>query len=558
MSGVRNTGADRDPVLRLEGLTVRYPGKDGAGAAAVEDLSLTVPAGRTVAIVGESGSGKSTTLHALLGLTPRTARAGYRLLEFRDGEGPARRIRDPRFLRGRSVGLVPQDPARSLDPLVRIGSHFAELHRHFLGLRDRQESRRRAVAALEAVGVDRPAERLRQYPHELSGGLSQRVLIALALVGGPRLLLADEPTSDLDVTVQRRVLDLFDEVRAERDLSLLMVTHDIAVASRRADELIVMRAGRVVESGPVDKVIGDPDDPYTRRLLTSVPGRARIRGAALDPPAGPAAPVVLEARGLRRSFGGGRGTERVEAVREVSLTLRRGETLAVVGESGAGKSTLLRLLTGLDRPDGGAVLLDGAPVGRDRAARKDFARRVQLVYQNPARSLNPSLPVGRVIAEPLEAHRVGGARWRAQRARELLEQVGLPPAFAERRPSELSGGQAQRVAIARALAPEPDVVVLDEPVSALDQAVQLALLELLGSLQERLGIAYLLVSHDLGVVRAVADEVLVLRRGRVEERGPARTVFSAPASAYTRALLDAVPTVRRPLATSPHDGMSSS
>ncbi|GAA2252939.1 ABC transporter ATP-binding protein [Streptomyces amakusaensis] len=543
MSAVENTPGT---LLRLEGLRVAYPG----GPAAVDGLSLTVPSGSSVAIVGESGSGKSTTLHALLGLTPRTARVGFDRLEFDSGNGSGglRRIEDPRELRGRSVGLVPQDPIRSLDPLMRIGAHFAELHRHFLGLADRAESRVRTIASLEAVGVDRPELRLRQYPHELSGGQRQRILIALALIGEPRLLLADEPTSNLDATVQRRVLDLFDEVRTARGLSVLLVTHDIAVAGERADHLVVMRAGRVVESGTADEVLGDPKDPYTRQLLASQPSALPARPAfrAESPPR-----VVLEARGLTKSFAGGRGQERVDAVREVSLTLHRGQTVAVVGESGAGKSTLLRLLTGLERADSGAVLLDGDEVrgsgsgsrgGRfGRKARADFARRVQLVYQNPARSLNPSLPVGRVIAEPLEAHRVGGARSRAERVRELLEQVELPPDIAERRPGQLSGGQAQRVAIARALALEPEVVVLDEPVSALDQAVQFALLRLLDELQRRLGIAYLLVSHDLGVVRAVADEVIVMHRGRVEERGDTRSVFTAPASPHTRALLDAVP-----------------
>ncbi|GGZ21779.1 peptide ABC transporter ATP-binding protein [Streptomyces inusitatus] len=554
-------------LLRLEGLRVAYPG----GPAAVDGLSVTVPSGSSVAIVGESGSGKSTTLHALLGLTPRTAHVSFDRLEFDSGNGSGagagagglRRIEDPRELRGRSVGLVPQDPIRSLDPLMRIGAHFAELHRHFLGLTDRAESRVRTIASLEAVGVDRPELRLRQYPHELSGGQRQRILIALALIGEPRLLLADEPTSNLDATVQRRVLDLFDEVRTARGLSVLLVTHDIAVAGERADHLVVMRAGRVVESGTADEVLGDPKDPYTRQLLTSLPSALPARPAfrAESPPR-----VVLEARDLTKSFAGGRGQERVDAVREVSLTLHRGQTVAVVGESGAGKSTLLRLLTGLERADSGAVLLDGDEVrgsgggggggggGRfdrfGRKARADFARRVQLVYQNPARSLNPSLPVGRVIAEPLEAHRVGGARSRAERVRELLEQVELPADIAERRPGQLSGGQAQRVAIARALALEPEVVVLDEPVSALDQAVQFALLRLLGELQQRLGIAYLLVSHDLGVVRAVADEVIVMHRGRVEERGATGSVFTAPASPRTRALLDAVPVLKSSLSLS--------
>ncbi|MFE3021766.1 ABC transporter ATP-binding protein [Streptomyces sp. NPDC059256] len=539
MTATIDTATDRGALLRLEGLRVAYPGARGReGTVAVDGLSVTVPAGRAVAIVGESGSGKSTTLHALLGLTPHSADVSFERLEFRDGTDGLRRIDDPRALRGRSVGLVPQDPVRSLDPLMRIGAQFAELHRHFLGLTDAKESKDRTVAALESVGVDRPELRLRQYPHELSGGQRQRILIALALVGEPRLLLADEPTSNLDTTVQRRVLDLFDEVRAARGLSVLLVTHDIAVAGERADHLIVMRAGRVVESGPTRDILDAPQDPYTRQLLTSLPSRLPARPVfrAASPPR-----VVLASHGLVKSFGGGRGQERIDAVRDVSLTLHRGQTVAVVGESGAGKSTLLRLLTGLERPDAGTVLLDGEETRSGRRARAAFARRVQLVYQNPARSLNPSYPVGRAIAEPLEAHRIGGARSRAERVRDLLEQVELPAELAERHSSQLSGGQLQRVAIARALALAPDVIVLDEPVSALDQAVQFALLKLLGALQERLGVAYLLVSHDLGVVRAMADEVIVMHRGRVEEHAPTGSVFEAPTSPHTRALLDAVP-----------------
>lgn len=544
MTATIDTATDRGALLRLEGLRVAYPGNHRReGTVAVDGLSVTVPTGRAVAIVGESGSGKSTTLHALLGLTPRTADVSFERLEFQDGTGGLSRIDDPRALRGRSVGLVPQDPVRSLDPLMRIGAHFAELHRHFLHLTDRQESQARTVAALESVGVDRPALRLRQYPHELSGGQRQRVLIALALIGEPRLLLADEPTSNLDTTVQRRVLDLFDEIRTARGLSVLLVTHDIAVAGERADHLIVMRAGRVVESGPTRDILDAPKNPYTRQLLDSLPSRLPARPVfrAASPPR-----VVLASHGLVKSFGGGRGQERIDAVRDVSLTLHRGQTVAVVGESGAGKSTLLRLLTGVDRPDAGTVLLNGEQTRPGRRARAAFARRVQLVYQNPARSLNPSFPIGRAIAEPLEAHRVGGARSRAERVRELLEQVELPAELVERRPAELSGGQLQRVAIARALALAPDVIVLDEPVSALDQAVQFALLRLLDDLQRRLDVAYLLVSHDLGVVRAVADEVIVMHRGRVEEHATTRSVFEAPTSPHTRALLDAVPALPLP------------
>lgn len=533
------------PSLRLEGLRVTYPesrGRSEGGVVAVDDLTLTVPAGRTVAIVGESGSGKSSTLHALLGMTPRAATVGYRLLEVRDHAGAVRRVDDPARLRGRSIGLIPQDPVRALDPLVRVEKHFAELHRHLLGIAGRDESRQRAIDALEAVGVDRASLRLRQYPHELSGGLRQRLLICLALIGEPRLLLADEPTSNLDTSVQRRILDLLDHLRAERGLSVLLVTHDLAVAAERSSELLVMRHGRVVEAGGTATVLCDPQAPYTRELLASAPSRLPAR-PVFHPRRPPR--ILLEARGVGKSFGSGRRMEPVHAVADVDLQLHHGQTVAIVGESGAGKSTLLRLITGLERPDRGTILVDGRPLGSGRAAHAGLARRVQLVYQNPASSLNPALPIGRIIAEPLEAHRPGSAAARSRRVRELLEQVELPEQFARRRPSHLSGGQLQRVAIARALALEPEVVVLDEPVSALDQVVQHALLRLLLSLQQRLGVAYLLVSHDMGVVRAVADEVLVMRQGRIEERGATHDVFTTPTSPYTRTLLDAVPTLDR-------------
>ncbi|MEV0334361.1 ABC transporter ATP-binding protein [Nocardia sp. NPDC050717] len=528
--------APQDELLRLEHLRVTYPGRRRTPpVVAVADLSLTVARGETVAIVGESGSGKSTTLSALLGLLPRTAEVRYDRLDV----GEHRDVTDPATLRGRALGLVPQDPARALDPLVRIGENFAELHRHLLRITDRDESRRRALDTLESVGVDRPELRLRQYPHELSGGLRQRILIGLALVAEPRLLLADEPTSNLDATVQRRVLDLFDQLRAERGLGLLLVTHDLAVAAERADRIVVVRHGQLVETGPARAIVRSPHRKYTRELVHSQPSLlpARPRFQSETPPR-----IVLTGQGLSKSFGG------VAAVQDIDLQLHRGQSIAIVGESGAGKSTLLRLLTGLERPDAGTVQLGGALPRRGDPA---FSRAVQLVYQNPASSLNPAQRVGRIIAEPLEAHRVGTPAGRAARARQLLEHVELPPDIADRRPTQLSGGQAQRVAIARALALEPDVVALDEPVSALDQAVQYALLRLLTSLQETLGIAYLLVSHDLGVVRAVADEVIVMRDGRVEERGPTDTVFARPTSAYTRTLLDAVPVLDEFPASSP-------
>ncbi len=512
---------------------------------AVRDLSLTVGPGETVGIVGESGSGKSTTLSALLGLLPRTAEVEYETLQIIDDAGAHRNVTDPTTLRGRTLGLVPQDPGRALDPLMQIGKNFSELHRHLLHVTDRDESRSRALKTLESVGVDRPELRLQQFPHELSGGLRQRILIALALVAEPRLLLADEPTSNLDTTVQRRVLDLFDQLRADYGLGMLLVTHDLAVAAERADRIVVLRDGQLVETGPAQSIVRAPRHKYTRELVYAQPARlpARPKFRATTPPQ-----IVLEGQGLSKSFDG------IAAVEDVSLQLHRGQSIAIVGESGAGKSTLLRLLSGLDRPDTGTVELDGTAQQPRRRRGAALSRAVQIVYQNPASSLNPALQVARIITEPLEAHRVGTSASRARRARELLEQVELPADIADRRPLQLSGGQAQRVAIARALALEPDVVALDEPVSALDQAVQYSLLKLLASLQDTLGIAYLLISHDLGVVRAAADTVIVMRDGHVEEQGTTDEIFTRPRSPYTRTLLDAAPVLSEIPADSPLEG----
>lgn len=529
------------PLLTLDGLKVTYPGRaDNPDVTAVEDVSLEVRAGQTVALVGESGSGKSTTLHALLGLLPNRAHISFRNLSAFNEHGEAAEPQQPgrytRLLPEGAAGLIPQDPTQALDPLMRIEHHFRELHRYQTGITDREESRTLTVEALRAVGIDRPQLRLKQYPHELSGGQRQRVLIALALVGAPRLLLADEPTSNLDTTVQRRILDLFDTVKQERGLSVLLVTHDIAVAAERSDQLVVLRRGRIVEHGPTSRIIENPTDPYTRRLLESLPNRLPPRH---ETPVGGI--PVIEAANLSKTYSGHRRTEAVRALKDLSLTLHPGRTLALVGESGAGKSTALRLLSGLEPSDTGYVKISGHPTNTNRRIRGRFPEGLQLVYQNPKRSLNPSLTVANAIAEPLEAAKIGTRRTQIARAHELLAAVDLAPEIALRHPQELSGGQAQRVAIARALATNPSVVVLDEPVSALDQSVQYQILSLLLELQQRLGVAYVFVSHDLGVVRAIADEVVVLHHGEVVEHGPTRAVFDNPRSPHTRTLLDAIP-----------------
>ena len=542
-------GAVGGPLLEITDLRVSY--RTSAGPVqAVSGAALAVGRGEIVAVVGESGSGKSTMAHAIVGLLPAGGRVDAGRIEFEGRDLPALRDAELRSVRGREIGLIPQDPMVSLNPVRRIGDQVAEaLIVH--GLASGKEAAERAVAALAEAGLSDPATRARQYPHELSGGMCQRVLIAIALACRPSLVIADEPTSALDVTVQRRILDHIDELTRSHGIAMLLITHDLGVAADRARRVVVMRAGRVVEHGPAERVLSDPEHPYTRELIAAAPSlgarRPRIRPVR-DPV--PRAEPLLTVSGLVKEFALPRtkdGPSTVRAVDDVSFTVRRGETFALVGESGSGKSTTVRMILGLERPTSGTVLVDGVDATRpDRAALRALRRRMQLVYQNPYASLDPRFSVAEIIAEPLRAYRVGNRAERRERAAELVEQVALPADVLRRRPAELSGGQRQRVAIARALALRPDLVVCDEPVSALDVSVQAQILELLGRLQEELGIAYLFISHDLAVVRGIADRVGVMRDGVLVEKGTCEQVLTAPAHAYTRELIAAIPGRRGP------------
>ena len=505
-------------LLAVRGLTVRYGRR---GRAAVDGADLTVDAGRIVAVVGESGSGKSTLAHALAGLLPDAARVTGGVITF-DGERVDRlRERAWRRLRGRRIAFVPQDPGTALNPLMTVRAQLGEALR-LTGARRVDEGT--LEEALGRVGIPDPAAVLGRYPHQLSGGFRQRVLLGMALAGRPALLIADEPTSALDTTVQKTVLDLVQRVAAEHGTSVLLITHDLGVAADRADRVAVMTEGRVVEEGPAERVLRSPRAAYTRLLLDSAPRPA-------DAPAPPPPDPLLVVRDLRKVYAD--GTVGVEGA---SFTLDRAGTLGLVGASGSGKSTIARVVTGLVEPTGGSVLLDGAPVR---------AGRVQFVAQNPYASLDPLMSVGRIVAEPLRALRVGGRAERRERVLSLLVDVGLPPEVARRRPAALSGGQRQRVAIARALAPSPDVIVLDEPVSALDTVTQAQILALLRRLQDKHGTAYLLISHDLAVVAAAAGRLAVMRGGRIVESGPTAEVLAAPGAAFTRELLAAIPGGRR-------------
>ena len=522
------------PVLRLRDLSIAYE-REEVRSDAVVGVDLELAPGEVLALVGQSGSGKTSIGRAVLGLLPRTADVSG-VIEFSGRSLLGLRRREWQALRGTGIGYVPQDPSSSLDPVQTVGAQLRESLLLAGRRRDRAALRAEAVELLASVGIDRPEARLRQYPHELSGGMRQRVLIALAFAQRPRLLVADEPTSALDVTVQRQVLDVLADIVERSGTSVLFITHDLGVAADRADRVAVLRRGEVVEHGAAASLLVKPEHEYTRALVAS------LRAPAAEPPAERIDEPAIVVEDLRHAFGD------APALRGVSFTAARGRTLGIVGESGSGKSTTVRALLGLLEADGGVIRLDGTDVrSLDDRGRRALWRRAQLVYQNPDSALDPRLSVAQLIGRPLRAFGIATARAeRTARVRELLAQVQLPPGVAKSRPRELSGGQRQRVAIARALAVDPSVLVLDEALSALDAITRRSIIELLQRLQRDRGLTYLFVSHDIEVVREIAHEVVVFRRGEIVEAGATDTVLVDPAHPYTRDLIDAVPGGRLP------------
>ena len=587
-SAVSDASVDA-PLLRVEDLEVAFRSSTGM-VPAVRRANLTIYPGQSVAIVGESGSGKTTLANAVIGLLPGTGRVtGGRILF--DGEDIAHASdKQMQRLRGSQIGLVPQDPMTNLNPVWSIGFQVREALRAngLAGVADDRlakfapreagpsqpgEDGRAARAQgriavseqvallLEDAGLPDAARRAGQYPHEFSGGMRQRALIAIGLAARPRLLIADEPTSALDVTVQRRILDHLGRLTHELGAAMLFVTHDLGLAAERAAHVVVMHRGRVVESGPSLDVLQNPRHPYTRRLVEAAPSLAshRIEAAHAEGiqvtsdelgvhEIAEDAPEILRVEHLTKVFDvrGAKGADaHVKAVDDVTFGVRRGTTTALVGESGSGKSTVANIILNLIDPTGGKVFHDGVDLSTLGSKQLfDLRRIMQPVFQNPYGSLDPMYSIYRVIEEPLRVHDVGSRKERNERIAELLDMVALPRSVMRRYPNELSGGQRQRVAIARALALRPEIVVLDEAVSALDVLVQAQILRLLADLQAELDLTYLFITHDLAVVRQIADDVVVMEKGRVVESGHADDLFARPREAYTRELIDAVPGAR--------------
>lgn len=542
------------PLVEVEDLHITFESTTGV-VEAVRGVNLTIYPGQSVAIVGESGSGKSTTAMALIGLLPGTGKVASGTIKFGGQDITHASNKEFAQLRGSEIGLVPQDPMSNLNPVWRIDTQIKESLRANQVV-ERGKENEKVAELLEQAGLPDPERRAKQYPHEFSGGMRQRALIAMGLAANPRLLIADEPTSALDVTVQKQILDHLGQLTQELGTAVLFITHDLGLAAERAEHLVVMHRGRVVESGPSLEILQHPQHPYTQRLIQAAPSlaSARIQHAKqtgvdseemLVTEHDTTGEDIIRVENLTKIFQvrGQKGKKQeLRAVDEVSFSLKQGTTLAIVGESGSGKSTVANMILNLVDPTSGKIFYKGTDLSTlGKSELFAMRRKMQVVFQNPYGSLNPMYSIFRCIEEPLVVHKQGDRKQREQRVAELLDMVALPKSTMRRYPNELSGGQRQRIAAARALALNPEVVVLDEAVSALDVLVQHQILQLLTQLQEELNLSYLFITHDLAVVRQTADEVVVMEQGRLVERGSTDQIFLEPQQEYTQQLIQAVP-----------------
>lgn len=536
-------------LLQVDDLSIGF----GNAEPVVEGVSFSLEAGQTLALVGESGSGKTLTCRAILRILPGQAKLRSGRIMFDGDEGPVDLLavseRAMRSIRGDQISMIFQEPMRSLSPLHRIGNQVSEVLRLHRGIGP-AESKKRVLATFEQVGFPDPERVWMAYPFELSGGMRQRAMIAMAMVARPDLLIADEPTTALDVTTQAQVLGLINDLQKDTGMSVILVTHDLGVVANMAEQVVVMNQGRVMESGPASLVLGDPGHGYTKRLIAAAP---MIPEVANPVPPLDKRDVILSLRKVSKTYvvstGRWREKKAVHACQDVNLVLPRGKTLAIVGESGSGKTTAARMALGAERPDSGGEVLfrarrDDEPLRvdqMDRQQRFAFQRQAQMVFQDPYSSLSPRMRIQDTLYEPLEIHEIGDRRSRRDKAAEMLRSVGLDPNMLQRYPHAFSGGQRQRLSIARALMLDPVLLVCDEPTSALDVSVQNQILTLLEDIRDRLGLSYLFISHDLAVVSRIADEVAVMRQGIIVEQAPPDTLFYDPKHPYTKALIAAQP-----------------
>lgn len=554
---MRDVISDLVPLLSVRDLKVAFRTQEGLREV-LHGVSFDIFPGETVAIVGESGSGKSTTGTAIVDLLPGTGTITHGSITLEGRELTKLSRREMEQVRGRDVGFVPQDPMSNLNPVWSIGFQVKEAVRANGIAKGRQAANDRTVEVLKQAGLADAERRLHQYPHQFSGGMRQRALIGIGLAADPKLLIADEPTSALDVTVQRVILDHMASLTRDKGTSVLLITHDLGLAAERAEKIIVMSGGSIVEAGPSRQILENPQHPYTKRLVAAAPSVASQRIQAVVEDRGIETledladiPPAVRVAGLTKDYKIRQGNFRSEAFRavdDVSFEIPKGKTLALVGESGSGKSTVAKMVLKLEDPTSGTIEIDGQDVsGLSTAQSFGLRRRMQPVFQDPYGSLDPLRNIGITIAEPLQIHGVGDRASHRERVEELLDQVALPRALATRYPNELSGGQRQRVAIARALALKPDIVVLDEAVSALDVLVQDQVLKLLADLQSELDLTYLFITHDLAVVRVSSDLVCVMESGKIVEQGTVDEIFANPQQEYTDRLLKAIPGASIPL-----------